>query len=121
MSSTISKHVNIPIYGGSLNIHVTPDAEFDKLLAEVNYEGELECDACCIYNVDGGRCYDLIFKEGRIQHGLIAHECFHLTMRIMKEVNKAYDVSNDEPEAYLIQFLVSTVYEFLKENKKRVK
>lgn len=115
----MTKEYPISIYGGVLRIHVTENLE--KTLKEIDYDGELECDACCVYNTNGSRMYDLVFIKGRVLHGLIAHECFHLTHRIMKHVNKTYDIDNDEPEAYLIQYLTDTVYSFFKENKIKVR
>ena len=120
MKSTIaSAKADIPLYGGKLFIHVTKDME--NTLDEVGFKEELNCDACCLHDVGATSArYDLIFKKGAITHGVIAHECFHLTHRIMNGINKAYDITNDEPEAYLIHFLVDKVYEFLKDNKIKV-
>jgi hypothetical protein len=114
----VKKSIAIPIYGGRVRVHVTDDME--KTLDEVGYSSDLFCDACVLYSTDDS-AYDLILKRGSVQHGLIAHECFHLTMRIMRGVNKKYDIENDEPEAYLMQFLVTEVYSALRENKVQVK
>lgn len=113
----MKKRVTIPLYGGSFIIHLTEN--FEKTLVDVGYGGDLECDAAIIY--DSSRNFDIIFKVDRIQHGLIAHESFHLTMRIMKHINKPYDVCNDEPEAYLIQFITSEIYRFIKANNLTIK
>lgn len=117
-ATEISKVIPIPLYGGRVTVHVTRD--FEHTLSQVNYEGDLECDACCIYDLSGGANYDLIFKHGRVQHGLIAHEVFHLTMRIMQHINKPYDVNNDEPEAYLNQHITGEIYAFMKQNKVKI-
>jgi hypothetical protein len=110
----VKKSIAIPIYGGKLTIHVTKNME--KSMVEVGYEGELECDACCFHSTAGKREYDLIFKKDILLHGLIAHEIFHLTMRVMDQIKKPYDIKNDEPEAYLNQYLTTEVYSFLKES-----
>lgn len=113
----MKKRITIPIYGGSFTIHATDN--FEKTLSSIGYEGELICDAATVF--DTSRNFDLVFWADRIQHGLIAHEAFHLTMRIMSHINKPYDLHNDEPEAYLIQFIITEIYKFLKANNIPVK
>jgi len=110
--------INIPIYGGYLAIHITKD--IDKTLRVVDYDGDLVGDAYMVFNLDGTKAYDLIFKHDKIDHGLIAHECFHLTHRIMHDINKTFDFNNDEPEAYLMQFLINSIYDFLSENEIKI-
>lgn len=112
---SISIKITVPLYFCNLGIHVTKNLE--KTLNDVNYDGDLIGDAYCVFDTDITRTYDLVFRYDRMDYGMIAHECFHLTHIIMRDINKRYDVENDEPEAYLIQFLVGAVYDFLKKNK----
>lgn len=42
---------------------------------------------------------------------IIAHECFHVTGMVMRHLGHRCGTANDEPEAYLLTFLVRMVHE----------
>jgi len=52
-----------------------------------------------------------------ITDGCVAHECLHLVNYIFANRNINYDLDNDEPAAYLINWLVDQTYSFLRETK----
>lgn len=45
---------------------------------------------------------------------VIVHECTHLKNKIFKHINHNLDIDNDEPEAYLIQYLYETINDKIK-------
>ena len=69
---------------------------------------------------DLGSCVYLVFnpkyKFGDIKFdaGCIAHESLHATSFIFMIAGIVPDVNNDEPQAYLLDFIVTEVTEFLK-------
>lgn len=82
------------------------------------------------YNVDftkrfDGGVFNITSKKGFTKYivafnndwynSLIVHECVHLTNDILKGVRAGLDVNNDEPQAYLTQWLFEQCEEFLNE------
>lgn len=69
------------------------------------------------YAVD---CLYVIFNgnhTSKLTHGVIAHESLHVMGTIMARSGWHFDFSNDEPQAYLIEWLVNTITDFLIKNK----
>lgn len=47
----------------------------------------------------------------------LVHECIHLKNKLFKDIGHTLDVDNDEPEAYLTQYIFRMVTDKLKELK----
>lgn len=110
----VEAFTDIPIYGGKLVLVVSNNLKRarakrnDFLGGELRVEDELDnCPAS--------------FEFGYIDHSTIAHECFHLTCRLM-EWNSVYLKSdNHEAHAIFLGWSVEWVYDRLREQKIRVK
>ncbi len=98
---------------------------------EINKRHDLEFeDPVFCHTVKGGikipdeeelcSCIYLIFnpkyKFGSryMTHGSIAHECLHATSFLFMTIGAEPDIDNDEPQAYLINYLVDQVEDFIK-------
>lgn len=106
--------VNIPIYHGKLFIFFTKD--FNKVAKKYNLKKLIGEDlngfgAFCTAqeNKKGITQYFLIFGK-KPSHSIIAHECIHAVNWIMSDRKIAPDLINDEPQAYLLGWVVSQVY-----------
>jgi hypothetical protein len=67
------------------------------------------------FTIDGR--YYIIFARNDISEGLIAHECFHAMGQICMDIGIKYDAENDEPMAYILQWLVDEVYRTITKDK----
>lgn len=52
----------------------------------------------------------VIFERKHIDAGRIAHEAIHIKNRIFKYSGIENDPDNDEPEAYLVQWIVNKIH-----------
>lgn len=94
-----SKTIRIPLYFERLKIVVTDTLE------KPEYES-----------------YVLFQKKGLVLHikpnasaGVIAHEAVHIANHVFKQCGIIPDLDNDEPQAYLIGWLVNQITKFLKQ------
>lgn len=66
---------------------------------------------------DEGNNYAIYFNYSHLDHGTIAHEIFHLTHRIFDSISGKFDINNQEPLAYLCEWLTDWVYAELEKEK----
>ena len=66
---------------------------------------------------DNKRCIYIVFRvfDEDFTHGLISHEVRHVTNKILDLIGHNVDLLNDEPEAYLSQWVTDSVYTCMKE------
>lgn len=107
------KTIKIPIYDIYFTIHDNvADIGFDKQKAAAglswNYETDPQAHARLAFNMDF------------ITMGRIAHECTHLAIRIFDRACINVDAANDEPLAYLVQYLVDNVSSALLKHSKTI-
>ncbi len=110
------KYLEIPIYRAYLIIIITnsceklekriPDFNDDSLYAQsryINFKGRQGFAAA--FNFDSiGR---------KITHGCIAHESIHLANFIADYRGFKADFYNDEPIAYLVDWITDEIYKFI--------
>lgn len=114
----ITKKHKTPLYGTEFTIiiydtleelkeHFDDDELTDKVYlhqgAVFTYQGHLYIVFCSA-------------EEGYPTPGLIAHEAKHLVNEIFIEIHHKLSRHNDEPEAYLLSWIVNRIHELL--NKK---
>lgn len=119
------KKFRCPVYDMQMCIIVTDNYK------EINKRHDLEFeDIIFCHTVKGGikissekelrSCIYLIFnpkykfEDRYLTHGVIAHECFHATNFLFMIIGAKPDINNDEPQAYLINYLVDQVEDFIK-------
>lgn len=126
-----TKFIKVPIYANNLHIVITED--FSKDLAEINKKyfnsfteednvlGQVqqrETSTLIIINV--GR-HKLVFKKSWEVElvATIAHEAFHASNTMMNSFGAKPDAMNDEPQAYLLDWIVKEIYKtYLKHKEK---
>jgi len=106
------KHIKVPIYLGELILIQTEKIE--------NLEGKYGLTD--LKNIDAF-CYDYPYKDGSSRYILafeynttpkiIAHEAFHLVSYICRDRQMRIDLFNDEPQAYLIGWIVEQCHKYL--------
>lgn len=102
-----SKTVKIPIYGGRLLIYFTDNLQ--SLNGKYNLGNVEGFEALSLD--DGGRRYVIAFNDDP-KASVIAHEAVHITNMIFKDVHVKLDINNDEPYAYLLEWVVEQVDKF---------
>jgi hypothetical protein len=109
----------IPLYGGSLEI-LFPDGKDAITAVEEHYNFSLEeFSAVCLHQKNSKPArYALVFRLEDFTPGLAAHEAKHLVNYIYKDNYIKLDVDNDEPECYLLSWIVNRVHEAYNKAKK---
>ena len=105
------KSIKIPIYFGKLTFVITDDfKKVDKVfkteIGNKNYDGvffEMQDE------------YVIALKKTDIS--VIAHECVHAVNAIYLNCHIELDRVNDEPQAYLMGWIIGELDKFIKETK----
>lgn len=106
------KKILIPIYGAAVFVVVSvdPHAAMAKLplKATAPESGVAWCSS------DGANGYAVVFHRDHVNIDSIAHECFHLTHRILEHAGTNFDAEHHEHAAYLNGWLNAEVYKRVK-------
>ena len=97
--------IKIPIYGGTLTIIKCDN--IDEVKERFKLPDTKHIDALVIYEKVGEHI--IIFEKG-VNHGIVAHECLHVVTNIFEETHIWIDNDNDEPAAYLLEWIVNQYY-----------
>lgn len=108
----------VPIFHAKLVLSVSHD------IRAARAEHNDEFGPCLLQTVpkalashsDDLRSFAMFFKQDGIDHGVIAHEVFHITHHILQGVESQFDVNNHEQYAYLCEWITDWVYEQLKKH-----
>jgi hypothetical protein len=117
----ISKTIPIPIYGATFSIVFTNDKE--KLYKYLNKEFEINDIYGTTYWSYKNKKQNIVVVYNfwndttDITHGVISHECLHACYMLSESRNLNISYDNDENVAYMLQWFVNQVYNFIKENK----
>ena len=117
--NSFSNFIQIPIYRGELGLivsdkidyikNIIPEFETDDLFAHSYY-----------HNHDGNESFTMILNynhsDVEIKMGTIAHESYHLVSMILDSRGVALDFNNDEPGAYLMEWIFNTIMDWLASN-----
>lgn len=112
MSKRKTKRLIIPIYHGHLKIIQV------KELSELNKEYDVDLHGLmgaflCYKDSEGYPYYALAFPED-VNPSVIAHESLHLTNQILDDSGVKLDPDNDEPQCYLLGWIVNECHKVLK-------
>lgn len=112
----ITTKFEVPIYDAIVYVVIADDlnkeyTKLEKVLGKNEYKDDEGYDALCVQ----GPCknFGLFFDPTCISLGLIAHEVFHLTHRIMEWVECNFDPTHHEQGAYLNAFLLTKVNDII--------
>lgn len=112
------KIVDIPIYGGKLIIREVKN--WKKINKKYNFELEPHVDGCVFNMISDSKDHSEfhICFLGKPSNSLIVHEVIHLVNSIYKYRHVELDLDNDEPQAYLAEWLFEQVEQYFEENGK---
>ena len=113
----INRKFKIPIYYGDLIIYQVENST-DIIPKDYLLENSEGYSAYCKFKLVNGynKCI-IIFKE--VSHEIIAHEALHITNGILLHAGVSADFNNDEPQAYLLGWVVKQIYNTVKLDEKK--
>tara|TARA_B100000378_G_scaffold236018_1_gene202702 strand:- start:13374 stop:13730 length:357 start_codon:yes stop_codon:yes gene_type:complete len=116
-----SKKVEVPIYGEKFEIILFDKSEeVEKHIEGLELNTSLDNYDGCVFQYKNQIYLALnTSKEGYPTPGIIAHEAKHLLNEIYLNIGAQLDLENDEPEAYLLGWIVNRIHEFIAETEKR--
>lgn len=102
----MEKHwIEIPLYNGNLYVIDTKDVE-QAVSDTQDAEYEITSSESCLISKRSGDFY-LYIDLKDCSMGLLAHELFHATHRILEYFGVEFTSKNHEPFAYLMEYLVN--------------
>lgn len=112
------KSIKVPLYGGNLVLMFTNNKrEIVKHIPDFDREN-IYAHSCGM-NDGGKEGYVIILnfnlKDSKISHGRITHEVVHIVSHIAETRGFEPSFSNDEPIAYLADWVANEVYKFMSE------
>ena len=110
----VKKKIKVPIYGEEVIVIIYDDpVELKKILKDKISDIPEEIYDGWVYQVDGIiYCVLYVLEKPRYPTpGVIAHEAKHVVNNIFINIGHELDRYNDEPEAYLLGWVVNRIYE----------
>lgn len=128
----IAKFVKVPMYSRNLNIVITEDfmkdvfeinkkyfnqfTEEDDVLGQIQQRG-----GSTLIIINAGRHKKVFKKDWEVELiATIAHEAFHASNTMMNCFGARPDAMNDEPQAYLLDWIVKEIYKCYLKHKEDV-
>ncbi len=119
------KKVKIPTYGGKLWVIISPsikhaiDKVEDITFENIHMKDQRGYVSYMYSGLDEKQKHRvMIFIKPNATPGEIAHECKHAVNIVFSYRGIRLSVSNDEPECYLLDWMVTTVHRTLDEYRK---
>lgn len=98
------KRIKVPIYNTFIFVGFYDDSE--ELNKKYGTDSTHTTDAICWGSIGGTAVF---FNKNKISQRVIAHECVHIVNYIFKEKGIKLDLNNDEPQAYLMDWVFNEV------------
>jgi hypothetical protein len=114
----LTRETAIPLYGFHFILSVSRDIHKSISKYSHLFGDDIPEDVCA-----GGMCvssdgaFALFFDIEYLNHGVIAHEIFHACHDILRFTGEEYHEENQEPYAYLCQWITDWVYKNIKKAK----
>ena len=103
----MKKILSIPIYDIQIQLQVTK--HFGEAVCDAGWDGPVCGGAVVLHYPDSPGIYSVIFEKGCTTPGVIAHEAYHLTRKIMFYLDLVDTPTNQETGAYLNGFIVDLI------------
>lgn len=101
------KRIKIPIYFGSLIMYK------DKDLKEIEKRYNLtDCSDCDALVIRDGSNFIMAFSD-TVSPSIIAHEALHVVSDVFNRTGVVMDLANQEPQCYLLGWVVEQCHKFL--------
>jgi hypothetical protein len=118
----IIKKIKIPIYEQTLYVSITEDYSKDKEKYDYDWRPEREDFRGNTSRL--GNEYLIILNRKYLKDdidliGTISHESFHVTNMLFKRIGAYPDADNDEPQNYLLTWIIEQVYKIYKNYEKQ--
>jgi hypothetical protein len=116
----LHKYIEIPLYRGILSLIISDNIkEIQTIIPEFDSE---EIYAHAYYHkYKEKQCFSVIININnagkKIKYGTIAHESVHICNMIFELRDIKIEFENDEPQAYLVEWVVDTVMKWLEDAK----
>jgi len=110
----------IPLYGGKIAVKFYTDKTEAEMADWYNIPDLSRFDAVALSKNNSPE-YLILAHAYRLTPGIIAHESKHILNYIFIDKGIKLDPANDEPECYLLSWIVNRVYEAVKKNNLKVK
>ncbi|HDZ04889.1 hypothetical protein LCGC14_0370540 [marine sediment metagenome] len=108
------KKIDIPIYGGDLTIYHSKTLKYVRKKHKLVSTNGFDAITFRTYAKNGYARYYLAFKKD-VDAGIIAHEALHIVSFIFQDYKIKFQLKNDEPQCYLLEWIVKQVHEFIDE------
>ena len=112
-----SKRINIPLYPGGLVVFL---GDLKEVEGKYDLRSTFGCNALCFPREQEEKFTVHLCFSSLPSMGTLAHECFHATSFILGRLGVHPDHDNDEAQAYLLDWVVDTVYGELRKLEKYV-
>ena len=115
----ITKKYKTPIYGTPFTIVIYDnDREFEDKFKDWNFSVPISQFDGGVFNREGMLYIVLSAEKNRFPTpGIIAHEALHLVNEIFIDIShNTFSRYDDEPEAYLLGWIVNRIHELLNKN-----
>ena len=118
----IKKHiVEIPLYYANLVIIKTKDIKgvaihYNQIFKGNAVDYDFDGIEFCLPNKRGVTNYYVVVKPW-VSSGSIAHEAKHVVNNIFRQRGIELDLNNDEPECYLLGWVVDQICKYIKKKK----
>ncbi len=113
-------HFKVPLYGGNLVIILTNSTKKIKKYIP-NFEDNDIYAHSYYHTFKNKQGFFVILnfnnKYRKMDHGTITHEAIHNSHFILQCIGGKSDFNDDEPEAYLAEWITDKVYKYIKKNK----
>lgn len=109
-----TKRIKIPIYKGNLTIIEAKD--LNEVSKKYKTPDLSNYGAVTLKDNNKYREYVVAFETDSFSNSLIAHEVVHIVNYIYLDCGIELDRVNDEPQAYLTQFLFKEIEKFFQKN-----
>lgn len=109
-----TKRIKIPIYKGNLTIIEAKD--LNEVSKKYKTPDLSNYGAVTLRDDTKYREYVVAFETNSFSSCLIAHEVVHIVNYIYLDCGVELDRVNDEPQAYLTQFLFQQIEKFFQKN-----
>ena len=111
----MTKKFDIPIYGGTLIVIQKKDLSSVAKKYSLEIKDDMSGFTFTDLKTDdnGFPIYVIVFR-GKTEPSIIAHECLHTTTAILRDIYAKLDMDNEEPQCYLLGWIVEKVHSVVK-------
>lgn len=85
-----------------------------KLNKEIGFTADIEQDVDGLHSYNSSQMRSFILINPDTSIGVISHEAFHCTLRVMRLIGGKLTRASEEPYAYLLSYIVDTIDAIMK-------